>query len=189
MTTTDDSDYLVPADGPAESDGAARFYGKYRGTVVSNVDPLGLGRIQAFVPDVLAVLPSTWAMPCVPFAGPQCGTWAVPPVGAGVWMEFEQGDPDHPIWTGGFWGSPAEVPVLARAGVPASPSIVLQTLGQNTVAVSDSAGAAGGILLKARGGASISVNDQGIVLQNGRGASLALTGKQVLINLDALVVQ
>ncbi|MFJ3789662.1 phage baseplate assembly protein V [Kitasatospora sp. NPDC090091] len=190
MTTTDDSDYLVPLGGTTEDqDGGPRFYGKYRGTVVNNVDPLGIGRIQAFVPDVSAVLPSSWAMPCVPVAGPQCGVFNVPPVGAGVWMEFEQGDPDHPVWTGGFWGSRAEVPALAQAGVPASPSIVLQTLGQNTLAISDAPGPAGGILLKARSGASISVNDQGIVIQNGRGASLVLTDNQVLVNVNALIVQ
>ena len=57
----------------------------------------------------------------------------VPPIGAGVWIEFEQGDPDYPIWTGGFWGSAAEVPALALAGNPASPSIVLQTRLQNTL--------------------------------------------------------
>ncbi|MFF2043758.1 phage baseplate assembly protein V [Kitasatospora sp. NPDC058170] len=189
--TDDDSDYRDPLGGPAGQDGGGepRYYGKYRGTVFNNLDPLGKGRIQALVPDVFGVLPSTWALPCVPVAGPQCGVWAVPPFGAGVWMEFEQGNPGDPIWTGGFWGSPTEVPALARAGLPASPSIVLQTLGQNTLAISDAPGAAGGILLKARGGASITVNDQGIVIQNGRGASLVLTGNQVLVNINALVVQ
>jgi hypothetical protein len=31
------------------------------------------------------------------------GFWAIPPVGANVWIEFEGGDPSHPIWSGGFW--------------------------------------------------------------------------------------
>lgn len=192
MTMTDDSDSTLPlggSSGAGDGGGGVRFYGKYRGTVVNNIDPLGIGRIQALVPDVSAVLPSSWALPCLPVTGQQCGVWVVPPVGAGVWVEFEQGDPDHPIWTGGFWGSRAEVPALAQAGVPASPSIVLQTLGQNTLAISDAPGAAGGILLKARSGASITVNDQGIVIQNGRGASLVLTNNQVLVNVNALVVQ
>ncbi|MFI6449608.1 phage baseplate assembly protein V [Kitasatospora sp. NPDC050543] len=192
MTMTDDSDSTLPlggSSGAGDGGGGVRFYGKYRGTVVNNIDPLGIGRIQALVPDVSAVLPSSWALPCLPVTGQQCGVWVVPPVGAGVWVEFEQGDPDHPIWTGGFWGSRAEVPALAQAGVPASPSIVLQTLGQNTLAISDAPGVAGGILLKARSGASITVNDQGIVIQNGRGASLVLTNNQVLVNVNALVVQ
>ena len=56
------------------------------------------------VPDVLGVIPSSWAMPCVPAAGIQAGCFIVPPIGSQVWVEFEQGDPDYPIWTGGFWG-------------------------------------------------------------------------------------
>ena len=166
-----------------------KYYGKYRASVINNVDPMMKGRIQVQVADVHGLTPSSWAMPCVPVAGQQSGVWAVPAVGAGVWVEFEQGDPDHPVWTGGFWGSVAEVPALAQAGLPASPSIVLQTLGQTSLSLSDAPGAVGGILLKTRSGASIAVNDQGIFIQNGQGASIVLTTNQVLVNLDALIVQ
>ena len=86
------------------SDSAQKFYGKYRGTVVNNIDPLQIGRIQVSVPDV-SVIPGIWAMPCMPIAGKQEGVFMVPQIGAGVWVEFEQGDPDYPIWVGGFWGS------------------------------------------------------------------------------------
>ena len=48
-------------------------------------------------------MPTTWALPCVPIAGKQDGVYMVPQIGAGVWIEFEQGDPDYPIWVGGFW--------------------------------------------------------------------------------------
>jgi uncharacterized protein involved in type VI secretion and phage assembly len=91
----------------------AKFYGKYRGTVINNIDPLQMGRIQAQVPDVSNVIPSTWAMPCVPVASIQAGQFAVPTIGSGVWIEFEQGNPDYPIWSGCFWGSAAEVQALA----------------------------------------------------------------------------
>ena len=43
----------------------------------------------------------------------------MPPIGAGVWIEFERGDPDYPIWVGGYWGSAAETPVASTAGPPA----------------------------------------------------------------------
>ena len=105
----------------AATDGTSgKFYGKYRGTVFNNVDPLQLGRIQVMVPDVFGLTPSSWAMPCVPIAGKQEGTFFVPQIGAGVWVEFEQGEPDYPIWVGGFWGLAAEVPSLALAP-PAPP--------------------------------------------------------------------
>jgi hypothetical protein len=165
-----------------------KYYGKYRGTVLQNVDPMQMGRIQVIVPDVSAVLPTSWAMPCVPIAGKQMGSYFVPQIGSGVWVEFEQGDPDYPIWTGCFWGSSAELPVLALAGNPISPSIVLGTGLMNTVAVSDVPGPTGGILLKSTTGAFIMVNDTGIYIQNGKGASVTMVGPTVTINEGALVI-
>jgi len=165
-----------------------KFHGKYRGTVVQNVDPEQRGRIQALVPDVSGLLPSSWAMPCVPIAGKQSGVYVVPQIGAGVWIEFEQGDPDYPIWVGGYWGAAAELPVLALAGNPASPSIVLQSGLQNTISISDMAGPTGGILLQSLTGAFIAINEIGITISNGQGATVVLAGPTVTINNGALVV-
>jgi hypothetical protein len=173
------------------SDGQT-FFGKYRGTVVNNVDPEQRGRIQAIVPAVSNVVPTSWAMPCVPMAGKQQGTFMVPQMGAGVWIEFEGGDPDKPIWVGGFWGITAEVPPLALVPPPIPPgqNIALQTTLQNTLLLSDSTPTpvTGGIILKSPTGAMIVVNDTGIYLQNGKGASLTLVGPTVTINNGALVV-
>jgi len=170
------------------SDGGAKFYGKYRGMVINNIDPLQTGRLQVQVPDVTGLIPGTWAMPCFAFAGKQSGAWALPQIGAGVWVEFEQGNPDHPIWSGCWFGSAAEVPALALAGVPASPSVVLQSGLQNAVVISDLPGPTGGILLKSTTGASILVNDTGIYIQNGKGASIVLVGPTVNVNNGALTV-
>jgi uncharacterized protein involved in type VI secretion and phage assembly len=165
-----------------------RHYGKFRGVVIDNFDPMQIGRIQVKVPDVLGDALSSWAMPCVPCAGIQSGVFVQPQIGAGVWVEFEQGDPDYPIWVGGFWGPDAEVPALALAGLPASPSIVLQTGNQNTLMISDLPGATGGILLKTSTGATISISELGITISNGQGATIALTGPTVNINQGALTV-
>jgi uncharacterized protein involved in type VI secretion and phage assembly len=82
----------------------SRFYGKYRGVVSDIDDPEDLGRIRARVPEVFDSEEAPWAWPCVSYAGPDVGHFAVPPVGAGVWIEFEAGDPSRPIWVGGWWG-------------------------------------------------------------------------------------
>ncbi|QHN04119.1 baseplate assembly protein [Granulicella sp. WH15] len=166
----------------------AKFFGKYRGTVINNVDPMQMCRIQAMVPDVSNYIPTSFAMPCLPLAGMQMGHFVLPQIGAGVWIEFEQGDPDYPIWTGCFWGSAAEVPALALAGNPASPNIVLQSSLQNAVIVSDLPGPTGGIMLKSTTGASIIVNDTGIYIQNGKGASIVMVGPSVTVNQGALTV-
>jgi uncharacterized protein involved in type VI secretion and phage assembly len=164
------------------------FFGIYRGTVVNNIDPMQLGRIMLLVPDVGSITPSTWAMPCVPLAGKQMGTFMVPQIGAGVWVQFEAGDPDRPVWTGGWWGIAAEVPALALAGTPGDPNIVFQTTLQNAVVISDLPGPTGGIMLKSTTGATIIVNDTGIYIQNGKGASIIMTGPTVTINNGALVI-
>lgn len=165
-----------------------KFYGKYRGTVVNNVDPLQRGRIQAMVPDVSNVMLSSWAEPALPVGGLQMGIFAVPMIGAGVWIEFEQGDPDYPVWTGCYWGSAAELPALAKMVPPGIPGITLQTPLQNGIVVCDVPGPAGGIMLKSPTGASIIVNDTGIYIQNGKGASIVMTGPTVTINNGALVI-
>ncbi|HLO28802.1 MAG TPA: phage baseplate assembly protein V [Anaerolineales bacterium] len=169
---------------------AQKFHGKYRGTVINNIDPEQRGRIQAIVPAVSNVIPTSWAMPCVPIAGKQQGVFVVPQVGAGVWIEFEDGDPDKPIWVGGFWGISAEVPSLALAGNPADPNIVIQSLLQHMIVVSDMppSPATGGIMLKSTTGATIVVNDTGIYISNGKGASITLVGPTVTINNGALTV-
>jgi uncharacterized protein involved in type VI secretion and phage assembly len=171
--------------------GGGKFWGKYRGTVVNNIDPEQRGRLIVMVPDVLSLVPSTWAEPCTPLAGPTgppMGVYMVPPIGAGVWVEFEQGDPDYPIWVGCFWGSAAEVPVLAHATPPGLSAITLQTPLQNGLTISDLPGPTGGIMLKSATGATLIVNDTGIYIQNGKGASIMMTGPTVNVNAGALTI-
>lgn len=80
-----------------------RFYGKYRGTVSDNQDSTSRGRLKVTVPAVMGTT-AVWAMPCVPYAGKSVGLFMLPDVGAGVWVEFEAGNPHYPIWVGCFWG-------------------------------------------------------------------------------------
>ncbi|HEX4004728.1 MAG TPA: phage baseplate assembly protein V [Acidobacteriaceae bacterium] len=169
-----------------------RFYGKYRGLVIENIDPLQIGRVMLQCPDVLGEIPSSWAMPCVPAAGIQAGCFIVPPIGSQVWVEFEQGDSNYPIWTGGFWGLVADVPIFATAppAIPPGGNIVLQTTGQNMVLISDSppTPVTGGIILKSTTGAMIVVNDTGIYISNGQGAMITLIGPTVDVNIGGLTV-
>ena len=164
------------------------LYGKYRGTVINNVDPMQIGRIQAMVPDLAGFVPGTWAMPCLPMAGINTGVFTVPMIGSGVWVEFERGDPDYPIWVGGYWGSAAEVPLMARTVPPAVSGITIQTTLKNGIVVSDVPGPTGGILIQTTTGAMISVSDVGIVISNGKGAIINMTGPTVDVNLGALTV-
>jgi uncharacterized protein involved in type VI secretion and phage assembly len=164
------------------------YFGKYRGTVINNIDPMQMGRIQALVPDVLGDLPSSWAMPCLSVGGTQGGMFTVPTIRSGVWIEFEQGDPDYPIWTGCFYGSGAEVPSMAKAVPPGIPGITFQTPAQNGVTISDVPGPTGGIVIKTQSGAFIALNDVGITISNGQGAMINLQANRVDINGGALTI-
>lgn len=175
-----------------ESASPKKFYGKYRGTVLNNVDPEMRGRLLCMVPDVLGPVPSSWCECCTPLAGPTgppMGVYMVPPMGAGVWVEFEQGDPGFPIWSGCRF-APSNVPPLALAGLPVSPNIVMQTEGQNMLMISDMppTPATGGIVLKSLTGAMIVVNDSGIYLSNGKGATITMIGPTIAFNVAAMTI-
>jgi hypothetical protein len=158
---------------------AKKFLGKYRAVVTNNVDPLFIGRIQVIVPDVASLVPSTWAMPCVPSAGINMGMFALPVIGSGVWVEFERGDPSRPIWVGCYWGMGAEVPVMSRLIPPAVPGITLQTTLKNGIIISDVPGPTGGIMIQTTTGAMISVSDVGILISNGKGAVINMAGPSI----------
>ncbi len=165
-----------------------RFFGKYRGTVVNNIDPESRARLLCLVPDVLGLTPSGWCECCAPLAGPvgtSMGVHLVPPIGAGVWVEFEQGDPNYPIWSGCRFGA---LPEAASQGLPISPSIILETAAKNQIVISDLPGPTGGIILKSTTGVSLIINDTGIYLQNGLGAKLTLIGPSIDMNNQALTV-
>jgi len=162
------------------------FFGKYRGVVTNNQDPQMCGRIKAKVPDVLGDDESGWATPCAPFGGSKTGFFALPTVNAGVWIEFEQGDPDYPIWSGCWWGSQAEMPPIL---LPAPDKmVVLQTEGGHHITFDDSPGS-GGITLETSGGQKIKLTANGIEIDNGSGATIKLSGPTVNVNSGALEVQ
>lgn len=140
-----------------------RYYGKHRGIVVDNLDPLLLGRVFVNVTSVPGVLASP-AMPCVPYAGFQVGFVMIPPIGANVWVEFEQGDPSHPIWTGCFWTEgqfPAELCPTPEQKLIRTPSV--------SVLMNDLPGEGGVIAEIGPPGVEIPIlltaNTQGVVLE------------------------
>jgi uncharacterized protein involved in type VI secretion and phage assembly len=154
------------------------FYGKYRGVVTDNRDPVQLGRVRARVPDVLGDQESGWAMPAVPYAGKGVGFFLIPPVDALVWFEFEHGDPERPIWTGCFW---------ATGELDAAPEKKVLKTDAGTITLDDTPGA-GGITIETAIGMRIKISTQGIEITNGQNGTIELTGPQVSVNNGALEV-
>ena len=128
-------------------------------------------------------------MPCVPVAGIQTGMFTVPPIGSGVWVEFEQGDPDYPIWTGCFWGiggrgaGAGAADAAGLAGDRAADARAEHADDQRPARARPAASCS-----RAPTGAMIAINDTGIYIQNGKGATIMLVGPTVTINQGALTV-
>jgi uncharacterized protein involved in type VI secretion and phage assembly len=150
--------------------------------VINNLDPQNIGRVQVQVPSVPGV--SGFAMPCVPYAGNGVGFLAIPPIGANVWVEFEDGDEARPIWTGGFWNS-GEAPSNA-----ATPDV--KVIQSRNVRVSLSDQPAGGVTIEVNpssGGAQVTVRINGTTVELRHGASsIVVTAGAISVNNDALVV-
>ena len=94
-------------------------YGKYRGFVTNNSDPEKRGRIKLHIPGVMEDQETDWALPCLPFGGlAEQGFVTIPEIDAQVWVEFEEGDPQRPIWSGTFWQDDVNVPTEAAKDEP-----------------------------------------------------------------------
>jgi Type VI secretion system/phage-baseplate injector OB domain len=131
---------------------ATKYFGKYRGVVTNNADPFNEGRIQVLVPTLDPVV-SMWAQACI--APGTRGLFNPPDLGTDVWIEFEEGDLQWPIWVG---------------------------LRGTTRSMTDS------IVLAHSGGARVILDQAGIVVDNGKGATIRLSGPTVDVNNGAFTV-
>ena len=172
-----------------------RYYGKFRAKVVDNFDKDGEMKLKVQVSDVGGEPLESWARCCTSVGGPQHGFFSVPPNGSGVWVEFEQGDIDYPIWTGCFWGNQGEVPERAKEiHKKGNQSITLQTPSKHSLTISEKGSE--GIEIKSPQKARIQIIDQKITIENGAGASIVLDGPEIKItaskvdiNNGALTIQ
>lgn len=154
-----------------------QFFGKYRGKVANNIDPLGIGRVQVSVPAVYGDGRLNWAQPCAPFAGQMVGFFAIPPIGANIWVEFEGGDPDYPIYSGGFWGM-GETPALSPL-----PAMKVISTDMCTITLND---VEGSVVIETLAHMKIAIDATGITLDNGQGASISLIGPSIAIKASSI---
>jgi len=157
------------------------YYGKYRGQVTDNQDPQGKGRLKARVTDVKGGHETTWALPCAPYAGKGVGWFMLPPVNAWVWIEFENGHWDLPIWSGCFWDD-GQVPAS-----PAVPETKMLKTDMATLTINDKQ-SSGSLTLETAAGLKIVMDSNGIEINNGKNATVKLKDNKVSINGDALEV-
>ena len=150
---------------------AGRYFGKYSAEVVQNEDAQQLGRIQVRVPSVLGAQLSVWARPCLPY-----GHFFIPPVGTRVWVEFEAGDPQYPLWVGTWYPSGATPP---RAALTPPDNRILHTDAGHLVELND---ADGTLTVTCASGATLTLDkDGGATLRNKEGSLLELAGDKARV--------
>jgi uncharacterized protein involved in type VI secretion and phage assembly len=158
------------------------FFGKYRGVVIDNRDPWKQGRLQVSVQDVYGDEERDhWALPCVPFAGKGVGFFMLPPKEALVWVEFENGDREYPIWSGCYWAE-GEAPTQE-----ANPEKKVIKTDAVTITLDESTGK-NSITIETKEGMKIIMDMKGIEINDGKGGTIKLTGTKVSINDGALEV-
>lgn len=150
-----------------------KYFGKYRGFVADNDDPEQRGRLRLTVPSVLGEVQSGWALPCLPFGGlGDQGFFAVPEPGAQVWVEFEAGNINQPIWTGTFWQQSGDAPAEAAQSPPTTR--VLKTPSGHVLQFDDKQGEEQ-FRLAHPAGAETSVDPKGtVVITDAQGSRLTL---------------
>ncbi len=170
------------------------YYGKYRGIVVDNADPEQLGRLKVKVPSVLGNdIVTGWATPCVPYGGEMNqGMLFIPEVDAGVWIEFEEGDLEFPIWVGTYWSKPggeSELPKPndpdgAEQGSVQDPPTrkIIKTLKGHTIQFEDNDGEEMVIIFEATNENVITMDQNGIIIHEGQNShEVKMDGEGVTI--------
>lgn len=149
------------------------YYGTYRAQVKSTADPENRGRIMLLCPQVHGPsYPPVWAEPKSAMAGSQFGFWHVPDVGEWVYVQFDHGRSDFPIWEGGWWGLNDQTADMVTS------KVVLATK-EGLKLVFDRAN--GTILVSHPAGSSIQLDDTGIIVA---GESVSLVASTVIVSGD-----
>jgi uncharacterized protein involved in type VI secretion and phage assembly len=160
-----------------------QHYGKYRGFVVDNRDPEKRGRLKLKVPTVLGDQDTGWALPCLPFGGlANQGLFMIPEVDAQVWVEFEEGNLDHPIWVGVFWQQTSDTPEEAALDEPTTR--IIRTPSGQVLQFDDQSGEEQ-FRLAHPAGTELTINPQGTVeLTDAAGAKLTLDSESNQVILE-----
>jgi uncharacterized protein involved in type VI secretion and phage assembly len=149
----------------------SRYFGKYRGQVTDNNDPDNLGRVKAKVPRVLGDEESGWALPAFCYGGAsEQGFFAVPDIGAGVWIEFEGGDLSYPIWSG-TWYTSGAIPESAQP-----PQKVLKTKSGHKIVFDDDQGS---LTITDSNNNTIAMDNQSIKITAGAATQIVIDAQQI----------
>ena len=115
-----------------------RFYGVYRAFVVDTNDLEERGRVKVRCPGLTPLRElSHWASPIAAFGGFDYGIFFQPAVGEAVYLMFENGNFQHPMYIGGWWACPqgvSELPSdIANPSNPYTTKVIKTPIGHGIV--------------------------------------------------------
>jgi uncharacterized protein involved in type VI secretion and phage assembly len=176
--------------------------------VVSVRDPRGLSRVQVRLlayDGVAGQDGPLWARVAVPFAGEGRGSFLLPDVGDEVLVGFVGGDPRQPVVLGGLWNGTAKPPeqlggdgdrvdrwtIKGKAGTRLA--IVEERAGKATILLTTPGGvsaeltqSAGGKIELTAGGATVTVDTQGVTVRTG--ARVQVQASEVTVSAGRVTV-
>ncbi len=167
-----------------------RYYGKYKGFVVDNDDPENLGRLRVKVPSILGEEVVTgWAMPCVPYGGASDqGFFFIPEIDAGVWVEFEEGNLEFPIWVGTFWSKPGGASEVPKPGDSQSPPTqkIIRTVKGHSIEIEDKDGEEKIVIFEKVNGNKITMDKNGVIIEDKNNNKITLSTSGVVITSNKI---
>jgi uncharacterized protein involved in type VI secretion and phage assembly len=163
--------------------------GVYAGTVVRNLrqqnsgEPENLGRILVSVESVFddaAPEHHVWARPCFPF-----GHVYVPEEGDKIWVAFENGDPQSPVWLG-IWYAEGSMPEEADQSPPAQR--VIRSAAGHTITLDDAENNEK-VIIKDKAGNCIELRGDGVLFKCEQDLTIDASGKNIVIKAQSVDVQ
>lgn len=127
-------------------------FGKYRAIVVDTDDPEKRGRIRVKCPSVFNESLSGWCEACLPNISSLGSDLSLPKSGDQVWLEFEQGNTNKPIYVGS-WLSQGQADHIYSV-----PSRILDYEGHTITFKS------GSIVIKTKDGVEMSLNNDSLYI-------------------------
>jgi hypothetical protein len=107
----------------------SKHYGLFKGVVVGRCDPMRLKRLKVRVAQIhgpdISVNDIPWAMPRGGACWSEGGEGGAPPLNEVVYIQFENGDHEYPVWEWGWWGQ--------KDGEPQTPNSLLMVEAKHNV--------------------------------------------------------
>lgn len=169
----------MPRETTVEAGGYAK--GVAVAVVRENKDDSGLARVKVSYPWYDQPRQSYWARVAMPMSGGKRGVYFIPEVGDEVLVAFDRGDLRFPYVVGCLWNGVEQAPETNGDGK--NDKRLIHTRKGHKLTFDD--GAKGLVQLELNDGKKLSIDDDGIKLDDAKGNSLVIQSSSGAITIEA----